>query len=85
MKQPMMDEVDRDAATKELQDNGEIVNRDCITMAHNGRDFFTWNSDWLTFHWLQLISMTISQLFIMISINESETSKSFKEVSSSIK
>lgn len=77
----MMDEADRDAATKDLKDTGEIVNRECVTIAHSGKDFFTCNNDWFTFHWLQLISMTISHLFIMISINESETTNSFKEVS----
>ena len=44
-KQPMMDKVDRDAATKDLKDTGEIVNRECVTIAHSGKDFFTCNND----------------------------------------
>ncbi|KAK2569483.1 hypothetical protein P5673_006420 [Acropora cervicornis] len=31
----MMDEVDRVAATKDLKDTGEIVNRECVTIAHS--------------------------------------------------
>lgn len=31
----MMDEVDRDAATKDLKDTGEIVNRECVTIEHS--------------------------------------------------
>lgn len=31
----MMDEADRDAATKDLKDTGEIVNRECVTIAHS--------------------------------------------------
>lgn len=31
----MMDEVDRDATPKDLKDTGEIVDRECVTIAHS--------------------------------------------------
>ena len=54
----MMDEVDSDAAPKDLKDTGEIVNREsvtiadseivnreCVTVADIGKEFFTCNND----------------------------------------